>query len=324
MTTIFYHADCPDGFGAAYAAWRVFGDTARYLPMHHGMPWQETDVRDRAVFILDFSFPKEDLLAMARIARSVVMLDHHGTARRPWAEVLQKSPDSSFEAFQAEDLPLRICFDMNKSGARLAWEYFLPATPPPLLIGHIEDIDLWRFALPGTKAFSRALRLFPFDFQVWDKLARSTETTQGERYQRLLADGEAIDRFINIEIERLVAGRLLTPITLRGEPVDPLQAVRHGQPVITAENRTWLAVSGLAVNANSVFASELGSALAEKSGSFGAIWQLGNDGEAKVSLRANNRVDVARIAENYGGGGHPNAAGLRLPMAEFLPLLGRT
>lgn len=28
LVTVLYHADCLDGFGAAYAAWRHFGDTA--------------------------------------------------------------------------------------------------------------------------------------------------------------------------------------------------------------------------------------------------------------------------------------------------------
>ena len=30
-------------------------------------------------------------------------------------------------------------FDMNKSGARLAWEFFFPDKEVPLLIRHIED-----------------------------------------------------------------------------------------------------------------------------------------------------------------------------------------
>jgi len=67
-----------------------------------------------------------------------------------------------------------------------------------------------------------------------------------------------------------------------------------------------------------LFASELGNRLAEQSGSFGLVWQVGADGEAKVSLRAAGKVDVARIAAGYGGGGHPNAAGFRLPLSRFM------
>ena len=47
------------------------------------------------------------------------------------------------------------------------------------------------------------------------------------------------------------------------------------------------------------------------------IWQLGSDGLVKASLRACGQVDVARLAASFGGGGHPNAAGFRMPLSEF-------
>jgi hypothetical protein len=115
------------------------------------------------------------------------------------------------------------------------------------------------------------------------------------------------------------------PAHLRGEPVDPLQARRHGLPALFDGDRAWRTVRGLAINASTLFASELGNRLAEQSGSFGLVWQLGADGEAKVSLRAADKINVAEIAANYGGGGHPNAAGFRLPLARFVnEILGDT
>ena len=107
------------------------------------------------------------------------------------------------------------------------------------------------------------------------------------------------------------------PARLRGEPLDPLQARRHGLPAISDGAHDWRAIDGLAINASAMFASELANLLAEQSNSFGLVWQLGADGEAKVSLRAAGKVDVAEIATRYGGGGHPNAAGFRLPFARF-------
>lgn len=82
-------------------------------------------------------------------------------------------------------------------------------------------------------------------------------------------------------------------------------------------NSAWRAVSGLGINADALFASELGGRLAEQSGSFGLIWQLGADGNVKASLRAAGKVNVAGIAAGYGGGGHPNAAGFRMPLEHF-------
>lgn len=315
-TTIYYHADCLDGFGAAYAAWRKFGDHVCYRPIHHGQPWVAEDIAGRDVFILDFSFPVADLRAMASLARTVFLLDHHATARRFFADQL---PDETngLAAYRDPTWPLTVMFDLGKSGARLAWEHFHAEIPIPLALAHIEDEDLWRFGIPGSRAFCRALRLLPFDFQVWDEVIQATSSATDERYGLMLTQGQAIETFFAREVERLASSRLVTPVTLLGEPIDPLQALRHGQTVVDDGDRVCRAFSGLAINASAIFASELGHVLAQRSGTFSLIWQLAGDGEVKISLRADGQVNVAALAEHYGGGGHPNAAGFRLPASRF-------
>ena len=39
------------------------------------------------------------------------------------------------------------------------------------------------------------------------------------------------------------------------------------------------------------------------------LYETGNSDEYKVSLRTNSEVDVSRIAQSFGGGGHVKAAG---------------
>ena len=271
--TVLYHADCPDGFGSAYAAWLRFGDNACYRAMHHGQPWKMAEIAGHDVFILDFSFPPEVLEAMARVASSVIQIDHHLSARKPWAERLTQG-DDGLATYRDPALPLTVVFNLDKSGVHLAWEHFHAPQPLPLVLAHIEDLDLWRFALPGTRIVTRALRLLPYDFVVWDELVRSATDAEAASYVALLADGEAIERFFQTEVDRLAHSRLVTPARLRGEPVDLLQAQRHGLPTVSDGDQAWRAVSGLAVNANALFASELGNRLAERSGSFGLVLSL--------------------------------------------------
>jgi hypothetical protein len=139
--TVFYHADCPDGFGAAYAAWLRFGAGARYRAMHHGQPWKMAEIAGHEVFILDFSFVPDVLEAIAGLAGPVVQIDHHASARQPWADRLGKSPDGA-EIFRHPALPLTVIFDLGKSGVHLAWEHFHPDRPVPLVLRHVEDVDL--------------------------------------------------------------------------------------------------------------------------------------------------------------------------------------
>ena len=315
--TILYHADCLDGFGSAYAAWRHFGDAATYRPMHHGEPWAMSDLAGHAVFILDFSFPPEVLEKLATIAASVTQIDHHASALKAWGSRL-RSNERGEHTYRHPTLPLHLFFDLEKSGARLAWEHFHPGIPVPLALRHIEEQDMWRFTLPGTRAFCRALRLLPFELATWHQLVLDTPNEAAARYIETLVQGTAIEQFFQREVEGLAQGSLRTPASVRGEPVDALQALRHDQAVVTDGDLAWLAIPGIAINANALFASELGNSLAEQSGSYGLIWQLSGDGEVKASLRSKGKtLDVSVIATRYGGGGHPNAAGFRMPAERF-------
>lgn len=81
---VIYHANCADGFAAAFAAWLKLGDDAEYVPMQYGKddvfkipPWTARDV-----YILDFSLPRDYMDKIFSEAKRVVWLDHHKTALR--------------------------------------------------------------------------------------------------------------------------------------------------------------------------------------------------------------------------------------------------
>ena len=49
-----YHGNCQDGFGAAWAVWKRFGDAVEYVPGFYGQP--APDVAGRSVVMVDFSY----------------------------------------------------------------------------------------------------------------------------------------------------------------------------------------------------------------------------------------------------------------------------
>lgn len=63
---------------------------------------------------------------------------------------------------------------------------------------------------------------------------------------------------------------------------------------------------------STVFPSEIGNILC-KGQPFAAIWRMTPEGTYSYSLRSDkddpNAMNVAEIAEKFGGGGHPPAAG---------------
>jgi oligoribonuclease NrnB/cAMP/cGMP phosphodiesterase (DHH superfamily) len=147
---VIYHANCADGFTAAWAARHTYGDAARYVPANYGEA--PPDVSGYDVVIVDFSYPRETLLAMSAQARSILVLDHHKTA-----------------AADLAGLPFAT-FDMARSGAGLAWD-ILRGSVRPWLVDYVEDRDLWRFALPQSKEINAWISTVPRgDFARWDAL----------------------------------------------------------------------------------------------------------------------------------------------------------
>lgn len=286
---VIYHADCTDGFGAAFAAWLKLGDEAEYLPMQYDKN-TSPDVmaekcRSREVYVLDFSFERKVTEHIFQAAKRIVWLDHHKTAFEMWCA------ESPLHWEQTENK--WITLDNNKSGALLAWEHFHPDTKVPALIRHIDDRDRWQFKLEGSRELHAALQSHrPWSFEQWRDSFWSPYTGNPEYFEeelkRLLSDGVAILRAQEQNIASMLKQARKCRITGSAGYVD-----------------------GLALNAP-IHQSEIGHELANASGTFGLVWYLSADNRAKCSLRSNGNYDVSAIARAFGGGGHRNAAGFEV------------
>ena len=56
---VIYHADCTDGFGAAYSAWKLLGNRAEYHACKHGSP--PPDIKGKNVAILVILIDEKNL-----------------------------------------------------------------------------------------------------------------------------------------------------------------------------------------------------------------------------------------------------------------------
>jgi hypothetical protein len=326
---VIYHGSCADGFGAAFAAWLKLGDAADYVAVQYGQDFSPSylcDIAKREVFILGFSFPREEMDRLFEMAKRVVWLDHHKTAFEMWCGGIPEdgvhremfSPAGRMGGDEGWHCPHDIALSNNKSGALLAWEYFHPGTDAPMLIRHIDDYDRWQFKLEGTKEFNKALWSYaPWSFEQWDEKFygpySGAEYSGAEYYsdqvrEQLITEGAAILRahYQNVrELVRRGARRVYIP---------------------SDENMKGVfdtTVNGLAANCPPHLTSDVGHELATQSGTFGLCWTLSKEGMvAQCSLRSNDDYDVSEIAKAFGGGGHKNAAGFEVPIATLLGWLG--
>ena len=167
--TVLYHADCLDGYGAAWSAWKSLGNEAHYQAVRHQMPIP--DFPEAAVlYILDFCYPMELLLEASQKASKIVVLDHHISAQR------------GLDAYQGA-IPenLKLIFNMQQSGCIMAWHYFQGDITPPMLLQYIEDHDLWRHQLAHTEEINKALFLRrPISFSAFERIKLDALYSEGK------------------------------------------------------------------------------------------------------------------------------------------------
>lgn len=290
-----YHGNCADGFGAAWAVRHAFGDQVEF----HAGVYQDPppDVTGRSVVIVDFSYKRPVIEQMARQARSILVLDHHKSA---FEDLMHLPVAPSWDDWIGESIALRYngnlalaaLFDLRRSGAGIAWDYFHPAVPRPKLINHIEDRDLWRFELPGTREIQAAVFSYPYDWATWDWLMLEADIEQ------LRLEGEAIERKHHKDVAELI--KVVTrPMKFLCSPNDRQEPL--GFLVVPVANLPY------------TLTSDAGHLLCGYGHPFAGCYWDTPDGRV-FSLRSREGgADVGAIAKRYGGGGHKHAAGFRVP-----------
>src|ERR1700747_590235 len=184
MTLCIYHGSCADGFGAAWVARKAYAAQGEPINFHAvGFQKPPPDVTGLDVVMVDFSYKRPVLLEMAEKAETILILDHHKSAR----------DDLTF-------LPgnVRTVFDMDRSGAMIAWDYWFHNQETPQLLRHIQDRDLWLFKLDHTREIQANVFSYPYDFEVWDQLMAMD-------VKELITGGQAIERKHHKDVSELLA-----------------------------------------------------------------------------------------------------------------------
>lgn len=277
-TYIIFHANCNDGLAAAWVAHLRFGDTVKYIPAKYGMPFPEQIKSGDRAYILDFSWPRDVIERVLSKSIKLVILDHHATAK--------------------DDLQDLNCayFDMEHSGAMLAWKHFFPDKAVPWSIKLVEDYDLWIKQYEDTDPFNYYLRT------VSDNNDPANTAFNNAMLQAPIgvAAGKHYQNYINWQAQQSIKNILFTfTATLNGK-----------------------AIKIPCVSSNKTISNETAHAFLQANPQYpicGTVW-LTSPHALYVSLRCSDSTDInaGLIAKQFGGGGHPKAAGFRVSHVELL------
>lgn len=263
-----YHANCIDGFTAAWVVKQALSGNVEFFPANYGDAPPE--VKGRKLYIVDFSYP---LLVMQKLwedSEQLILLDHHKTAIEEIKNI-GHLPDAYDEAV----------LDKNRSGAGIAWDYFFPNMSRPAFLNAVEDRDLWLFKLPHSKEICAYIFTLEQTMAEWNLLA-------------------------NKHIAEIIA----TGTTLVTKQIkDVRQLVESGaREYYLAGHKT------LTLNTVAMLTSDAGNYMMRNFDIPFAVCYWDGDKERHFSLRSlDEKQDVSVIAKLYGGGGHRNAAGFKVP-----------
>ena len=182
--------------------------------------------------------------------------------------------------------------DANFCGAALTWKFLFPGKEMPMVVQHVNDYDLWRFKLPGTKEFSAGIQLFEQRASyrtcvIWNDLLSDNPDVAKKALDDVISFGAKTLNFTK-ERDAIICKDMSYSATLP-----------TGQKCLVAATK----------GGNSSF--------------FDSVDQSGIDALCMAQYATDikkyrcsvyspdNIKEVLPIAKSFGGGGHPGAAGFQ-------------
>lgn len=264
-TIIIYHKNCPDGFAAAWAAWKKFGDSATYIPASYSDPIPES-IEGQEVYVLDFSYDAIRLPDLESKARRLVVIDHH------------KGGEPHVKATKEH------IFELEHSGAYLAWKYFHPGEKIPDFIEYLSDGDINIFTKPHAATICTYICATEKTFDAFDAVYKEME--DDNLRNSVIEKGRILERYRNFVIEPALnsvhfinlAGTILPAVNA----VFPMDEKSH---LIKKIYETYPPV---------------------------AMSYRYDEDEWKCSLRSSGDFDCTQLAGKFGGSGHPGSSGFAI------------
>lgn len=187
-----------------------------------------------------------------------------------------------------ESMPEHV-YSVEHSGATLSWRYFHPGTPTPTFLQYVEDVDLFRKLPDDVRSIITYAYAQPWHFDAWDGFVRRAEDVN-ER-AKMVERGSIYQEYFKLLAHQLAGSAEL----------------------VTFEGHTCYLVAG-----EKMFITELGNQLRQKQPPLTLIVRAGATG-LRVSIRSDDTVNAAELAQKYGGNGHPNSAAFSLLWGTPIP-----
>jgi oligoribonuclease NrnB/cAMP/cGMP phosphodiesterase (DHH superfamily) len=225
------------------------------------------------VYIVDFSFSKDEMIELANRMNSVTVLDHHKTAK------------ANLEPLIGQNSNLNIHFDMNVCGAVLTWEFFNRGIEMPILYDYVMDRDCWLWKLPHSREVSAWLYQQPKEFDYYRKVVMATTVEEMVESGTVILQTQEfmVNQILRNSFIEKIAGYYIGVVNSSILQSELGEALCKKYP-----EHPFVGVFNFPKNLKVI------------------NWSLRSDQYNPLA------VDVSEIAKSFGGGGHKHAAGFSI------------
>jgi len=279
---VIYHSPCVDGTAGAWPFWRE--NRLRFKTKQIEFFGYRNDnslppnVKGKNVVMVDCCYSRENILKMKEECKELLILDHHITNK------------NSLEGID------NCVFDMNRSGAQIAWDYvYGEESNRPWFIEIIADRDLWKWEIQDSKDIGRGM--YVLEYCTWSRLE--------DLYQNILKNKQNKDISYFKEL-----GYILNKHDLKKIKQFAKKAKRC---IISVQDKQYNVMVG---TCDLDLRSDVGNYLVENNDcDFAAIYTydlLSNEWWISLRTNENKNIDLGKISKHFGGGGHKCSAGFIL------------
>lgn len=283
---VVYHADCRDGICSMWCYYH-YSKNDKFIKIglnaSKDPKIEDYDFKDKSILFVDICPSIEFIKILAKIANTIVIIDHHDTNQRKMKDL--DNIDN-----------LETIFDMKLSACMLTWNYFFPNTMMPWFIEHVGARDIWQ-EFKDNLEIIKAMEFY--ELITADNLDNITKLLKYKRKdkKKLIETGSMVikimERTMKDESKKAIEG-LMTVGSNKYNVI--VGTITSG---MVSDYGNYLALKNLSNNSRPDFA---------------IIWFYDpKNNSFYISLRGHDTSpNLAMIAENFGGGGHPKASGFRL------------
>ena len=278
---VLYHFNCRDGICSLWCYYHYSKQsTFEKIGLNAGKDpnINDYDFSGKRILFADVCPSIEFIKRVSKIAKYIVIIDHHDTNQRKMSEL--------------DDIDnLETIFDMKLSACMLTWNYFFPNTIMPWFIEHVGARDIWQ----EFKDNLEIIKAIDFmELITDDNLANITKLLKYKKKDKmkLIETGSMVIRIMDK--------------TMKDESMKAYEAI------MTVGNKRYNVIVG---TITSEMVSDYGNYLCNNmKPDFVVIWFYDpKNNSFYISLRGHDSSpNLAMIAETFGGGGHPKASGFKL------------